>query len=143
MKHGTEEGQTCFRDGCEGHIELSESEDCACHISPPCSACVSRVYQCDECGWTEEDEPATPFVPSALQRAVVNHWTPRTLADLDKTKIDWISGGHSNSSMTKEGVFPIGTSAADVRKEVDGTFGGRFDRFNADAGTFKFIAYTD
>jgi hypothetical protein len=29
----------------------------------------------------------------------------------------------------------------DVRKEVDGTFGGRFEYF--EDGKFKFIAYTD
>lgn len=47
--------------------------------------------------------------------------------------------------MIKEGVYPeSGDRAADmarVRKEVDGTFGGRFDYFGH--GKFKFIAYTD
>jgi hypothetical protein len=60
---------------------------------------------------------------------------------LDATKVDWHSKGHTNSSMIKEGVYPAGTAQAEVRKLVDGTFGGRFEQFGG--GKFKFIAYTD
>ncbi|AWG45804.1 MULTISPECIES: hypothetical protein [unclassified Massilia] len=62
---------------------------------------------------------------------------------LDRTKIDWCSKSHSNASMIKEGVFPPGTSSADVRKLVDGSFGGRFEYFDEKRCEFKFIAYTD
>ena len=64
---------------------------------------------------------------------------------LDPTKVDFVSKLHSSCSMIKEGVYPqSGNDAADremVRKEVDGTFGGRFESFGG--GRFKFIAYTD
>ena len=43
--------------------------------------------------------------------------------------------------MIKEGVYPEGMTSQEVYKEVQGTFGGRFERF--DSGRFKFIAYTD
>lgn len=64
---------------------------------------------------------------------------------LDDTKVSWRNRSHSSCSMIKEGVYPqSGDPAADramVRKEVDGTFGGRFEHFGN--GKFKFIAYTD
>ncbi|MCO3773816.1 hypothetical protein FA127_29200 [Pseudomonas aeruginosa] len=50
---------------------------------------------------------------------------------------------HSGASMIKKGVFPIGTSRAEVEKAVIGTFGGRFEYFNEEKGQFKYIAYTD
>ena len=50
-------------------------------------------------------------------------WKPRPL---DPTKIDFHNKPHSNSSMIKEGVYPEGTTKEEVRKVVDGTFGGRF-----------------
>lgn len=43
--------------------------------------------------------------------------------------------------MIKEGVYPDGTTIQEVRKVVDGTFGGGFESFRN--GKFKFIAYTD
>lgn len=54
-------------------------------------------------------------------------WEPRPL---DATKVDW-----------HKGVYPEGTGIEEVRKLVDGTFGGRFEHFGG--GKFKFIAYTD
>lgn len=65
----------------------------------------------------------------------------RTLADLDKTKIDYISNSHTHFSMIMEGVYPEGATQNDVFKIVQGSFGGRFEYFGN--GKFKFIAYTD
>lgn len=53
---------------------------------------------------------------------------------LDHTKIDWHSKPHSGSSMVKEGVYPDGTTKAQVEEKVRGTFGG---------GRFRYVAYTD
>lgn len=53
---GTEDGQTCGRDGCEGVIQLEEPENCSCHIAPPCPACVSCGFYCAECGWRSNDD---------------------------------------------------------------------------------------
>ena len=60
---------------------------------------------------------------------------------LDNTKIDYRNKMYSSSSMIKEGVYPEGTTKDEVRKVVNGTFGGRFESFGG--GKFKFIAYTD
>ncbi|WP_413194216.1 hypothetical protein [Pararobbsia alpina] len=69
---------------------------------------------------------------------VYEHWKPRPL---DPTRIDYRNHPHSSCSMIKEGVYPEGTTIDEVRKVVDGTFGGRFEYFRD--GKFKFIAYTD
>lgn len=69
---------------------------------------------------------------------VYEAWKPRPL---DPTRIDYRNHPHSSCSMIKEGVYPDGTTMEEVRKVVDGTFGGRFEYFRD--GNFKFIAYTD
>lgn len=60
-----------------------------------------------------------------------------------KGGIEWVAKMHTNSSMIKEGTYPYPSEITrdDVRKEVNGTFGGRFEHFGN--GRFKFIAYTD
>jgi len=65
-------------------------------------------------------------------------FTPRPL---DPTKIDYRNYSHTHFSMIKEGVYPEGTTMEEVRKVVEGTFGGRFEYFGN--GKFKYIAYTD
>lgn len=60
---------------------------------------------------------------------------------MDPTKIDWHTRSHTSASQICDGVYPEGATMAEVRKLVDGTFGGRFDYFAG--GRFKFIAYTD
>lgn len=56
LEYGYTEGDVCNRQGCQGHIQLTEPEGCTCHISPPCSACVSVIHYCRECGWDETEE---------------------------------------------------------------------------------------
>lgn len=48
------EGDPCPMEGCIGHLQFSEVENCSCHINPPCQQCVARVLECPECGWDEE-----------------------------------------------------------------------------------------
>jgi hypothetical protein len=141
MKYGYDEGEVCGRKDCKGVIELRESDrSCSCHIHPPCSACTAEREWCPECGYERKDD----FVMNGY---LVNHkkteeafrcWEPRKL---DNTKIDWRNEHHTHFTMKKVGVYPEGTSIEDVRKAVDGTFGGRFDHFGN--GTFTFISYTD
>lgn len=142
MSAGHWEGEACCRNGCKGVIELEAKGDCSCHISPPCGACVNQAAFCPVCDWSSAEEVTINDYVVQIDKATGNYkwWEPRPL---DNTKIDWRSQGHTNASMIKEGVFPIGTSRADVEKEVMGTFGGRFEKFNAATGTFKYIAYTD
>lgn len=142
---GYEEGAACGREGCVGIIQTKDAENCSCHISPPCYQCTEPREYCPECDWRLVDEETTfndfkvgPVKPNGAW----THYRPRPL---DPTKINWHSKVHTNSSMIKEGVYPqSGDDAADraaVVKEVNGTFGGRFERFGG--GQFKFIAYTD
>lgn len=148
---GYEEGAECNREGCTGRIAMRAPENCSCHLSAPCGSCTAPRNYCPECDWEEADDPAPEPEPSAAdvaawaaQRA---KWRPRTLVDLDVTKIDWIYRPHSNSSMIKEGVYPDGLQPGELRKAIDGTFGGRFEYHYPPAdgkpGRFKFIAYTD
>lgn len=144
------EGDVCGRNGCTGCIQVRPSENCSCHLSAPCSSCTAPRNYCDECGWDEADEPAPEIKPQT--QAEKDYWA-RWRAEqerirnlpLDNTKVSWRSRSHSSCSMIKEGVYPQSENkAADremVQKEVDGTFGGRFEHFGN--GKFKFIAYTD
>ena len=101
---------------------------------------------CDECDWEEADEPALQDTP--MSQAEKDGWAAwakeqdrlRSLP-LDNTKVSWRDKSHSSCSMVKEGVYPLGMTAEEVRKHVDGTFGGRFESFGG--GQFRFIAYTD
>ena len=58
-KMEAEEGGKC--PFCEkGHLQYEEVEECSCHVSPPCFACVDAILICDSCG-----EPAVPCEPDA------------------------------------------------------------------------------
>lgn len=143
-EYGYCEGDTCGRNRCKGTIEMRKAENCSCHLSAPCSACTAPRCYCDTCEWDEADDEIINDYVVNVNKATGNYrsWEPRPL---DPTKIDWRSHGHTHFSMIKEGVYPQSDDdAADrenVRKAVDGTFGGRFERFGD--GFFKFIAYTD
>lgn len=140
MTFGYAEGDKCGRNGCGGIIDTHPSENCSCHISPPCSSCTSPRNFCPECGWEEsEDTVFNGFIVNIdRETGVFKSYERRPL---DRTKIDWHSYSHSSCSMIKRGVYPEGTTAAEVRALVDGTFGGRFNYFRN--GEFEFVAYTD
>ena len=135
------DGEICNRDGCDGIIEQSEIDSCSCHINPPCPACTEPRGYCPKCDWDEKEEPVViPKTTEAdkkfLAELIANRDKP-----LDNTKINWKSYSHTHFSMIKEGVYPEGTTKAEVLNKVNGTFGGRFEHFGN--GRFKFIAYTD
>lgn len=143
LSKGIEEGDKCNRNGCEGILRLSDRINCSCHISPPCSYCMDREICCPECDWKYSDdyvqEKINGFIVDTNKNTRVHEaWK---LRELDKTKIDYHNFSHSNSSRIKRGVYPEGTSIEDVRKEVIGTFGGRFNYFRD--GKFEYVAYTD
>lgn len=50
MKSIHEEGDNCKDEQCTGTYEFSESQNCTCHISPPCDDCVDVPLVCNECG---------------------------------------------------------------------------------------------
>ena len=51
---GTYEGNICKRGGCDGEIEIKATENCSCHISPPCSGCEEAPLYCPKCLWEED-----------------------------------------------------------------------------------------
>lgn len=140
------EGDTCERDGCTGVIAMHRSENCSCHINPPCGSCTAPRGYCPECDWQEADEPEPE--PAPQSQASKDYWAEwakeqeriRNLP-LDNTKVSWRFIPHTHFSMIKEGVYPESMTRAQVEKEVEGTFGGRFEYFGG--GKFKYIAYTD
>lgn len=137
---GNEEGEMCWRNGCQGVISIIDIEGCSCHINPPCGACTSPREYCPVCGWlAEDDEDITyiPMIPNQLGEVVKGPY-PRPL---DPRKIDYHVLSHTSSSQICEGVYPEGTTKEDVESRVRGTFGGRFERFGG--GKFKYVAYTD
>jgi hypothetical protein len=85
---------------------------------------------------TGEDLPPT----KPKSRFVVDKGVP-----LDSSMIDCRTEYHSSFSthftMYMYGVYPEGTTQAQVRSVVEGTFGGYFASFGN--GEFQYIAYTD
>lgn len=152
-KPGDEEGATCGRAGCLGTITLRETDNCSCHISPPCSACMAPRLYCSDCDWDEADEPKPEPKPSIPRTQFEHEFWQKWQQEqeqlrnqpLDNTRVSWRDKPHTHFSMIKEGVYPqSGDRNADremVLKEVNGTFGGRFTSFGD--GKFTFIAYTD
>lgn len=136
---GYEEGSVCNRNGCCGVIAIHKSENCSCHIAPPCGSCCAPRGYCPECDWQEKDDPLvimevkTIYLPSG--------WTDRVKRVLDPTKIDYRIEMHSSSSQLCIGVYPPTATRADVENRVCGTFGGRFESFGN--GRFRYVAYTD
>jgi hypothetical protein len=139
--YGTIRGDVCNRNGCTGIIDEQETDGCcSCHINPPCSFCVDDRHYCPVCGW-EAIEEQRAYNDKVSKETKPFEYKRRTIEDLDKTKIDWIYKPHTHFTMLKEGVYPKGATKEDVFKEVQGSFGGRFDKF--ENGHFIFIAYTD
>ena len=149
IEHGCCEEDICGRNGCEGTIvKDTDAESCSCHISPPCSYCHCDV-QSNECDWASSDEhvqeQSTPFQKIDW----LENWEQKQLefrnqlndSSIEFDKVVFRTESHSNSSMKKIGAYPRGMSREQLKEEVDGTFGGRFEWVNENR--FSFIAYTD
>lgn len=135
-----EEGDRCPE--CHsGYLYYPPVIGCACHINPPCFACVDNQLVCDKCGF-EPEEPERKIV--ALTSPSAGVWIEEMVykpRPLDKSRIDYRTKMHTQSSQICEGVYPEGTTRDEVEKVVRGSFGGRFEYFGN--GKFKYIAYTD
>ena len=55
-ERGSEEGDRCNRDGCDGIMRIETEENCSCHISAPCHSCVNSWLECDICGARTDEE---------------------------------------------------------------------------------------
>lgn len=136
---GYEEGEKCNRSGCAGFIATHASENCSCHIAPPCGSCTDLRNHCPECDWQEKNDPLV--IQEVTTIYMQTGWVDRSKRALDPTKIDYRIEMHSNSSQLCIGVYPEGATAAEVESRVKGTFGGRFQSFGN--GRFEYVAYTD
>ena len=143
------EGDVCGRDGCAGVIETHPSENCSCHIAPPCGSCTAPRNFCPVCDWQEAGDVTVEHINDYVCKTdnttgVFRSWE---LRPLDPTRIDWHSKSHTHFSMILEGVYPAGTTREELMKAIDGTFGGRFEYHqqptDGKPGRFKYIAYTD
>lgn len=139
MELGYAEGDTCGRGGCNGVIGVHRSENCSCHISPPCWSCTQPRNFCPECDWQEKDDPLVVMEVTTIHMPMGG--VERTKRILDPTKIDWRVEMHSSSSQLCIGVYPEGVTSKEVEAKVKGTFGGRFNYFQN--GRFEYVAYTD
>lgn len=136
---GYEEGEVCNRAGCLGIIATHKSENCSCHIAPPCWSCSQPRGYCPECDWQEKDDPLVIMEVKTIYLPFGG--VDRVKRILDPTKIAYRIEAHSNSSQLCIGVYPPTASRADVEQRVRGTFGGRFNKFGN--GEFEYVAYTD
>ncbi len=146
-EHGIEKGEVCNRDDCQGIIDEHDTDSCcSCHISPPCSYCTDSREYCPVCNWDgreEQIQEENKIRQVDYRQCIDSFFKVRTMDDLDKSKIDYLSMSHTHFSMRKKGVFPKGTTKNEVEQKVKGSFGGRFKSFNEDTCTFEYIAYTD
>jgi hypothetical protein len=153
---GYSKGEICNRDGCVGVIDEHDLDGgCSCHINPPCSYCETPKEYCPVCGWDareEKDSYEKRYAPSEDQlkkwelereerRKRDDEFYKRWRGELPIEKYEDRHEFHTHFTMIKFGVYPDSMTMDDVRLIVDGSFGGRFERFGN--GRFKFIAYTD
>ncbi len=151
-------GEMCNRDGCEGIIEEHDIDGgCSCHSCPPCSYCTEPRGYCSECGWDEKEE-RDAYEESQRQYWKAYHERPDVVAEAKRQEeerklfIKMYNGeipvdkyrcnhrAHTHFSQILYGVHP-NMSMEEIRKEVRGSFGGRFIKFND--YSFEYIAYTD
>lgn len=138
---GYTDGDICGRDSCFGVIKLHKVVNCSCHINPPCYSCTSATHFCPACGWEESDDPLCVREASKYYIGGPTPFVERKSRVLDPTKIDYIIEMHSNASQKCIGVYPEGTTRAEVEARCKGSWGGRFESFGN--GRFVYIAQTD
>ena len=162
MNEGYLKGEKCNRNGCEGIIAEHYTDTCcSCHNNPPCSHCTTSREYCPVCDWSGRDEQieteskitesygyaGMPGL-SYYNSEGANTYRSRVLKMMSgqmarPNTLMYVNEGHTHFSMIKKGIFPEGMKREDLLKEINGTFGGRFQYYNADTGVFNFIAYTD
>lgn len=152
MEIGYLKGELCCRHGCNGVIEEHEVEgSCSCHSNPPCSYCTTAKEYCPECNWEASEEDNEPYIVNSA----IEDWGKKYqdhingIEDMRKgivpiEKFECYHKPHTHFSMIKTGCFPPNSMSREaVESKVSGSWGGRFTEFNADKGTFSYIAYTD
>lgn len=142
-----EEGSACTECN-NGVLEYQQIENCYCHLTAPCHFCVHQKLECCSCGevYEHEEEEFPKIVSTEFEGLYVKiNDKPKTIDDLDKTKIDYLPPRNSYASMVYTGVYPENEDDSEIRSKIrdklKGSFGGRFNYFRN--GRFEFVAYTD
>ena len=136
MSQDMTEGDPCPQ--C-GESTVKEIENCSCHISPPCSACVDALLFCRKCGW--EDEPIK-YEPSTVSVEPYKH--VQSTRDLGNGKriLNYQMDSNSGSTMVYTGYYEGDVTWADIIGCFgDGTFGHRLGVLHN--GYFKYTKITD
>lgn len=150
-------GDKCNRNECKGNIDEHDKDgSCRCHINPPCSYCTTDTAYCPECGWQPADDikPVDPEIEKKNQeyyRKENERWREQRELFYRKyngaepiTELEMRTESHTHFSQKVIGVFPPNTETrTSLLPKVNGTFGGRWESFIPDRGSFSFIAYTD
>lgn len=124
-----QEGDACPF-GCSGKLSYPKSENCTCHINPPCGSCTEVMLTCPVCGWEDDRQPLKP-VPKSVS-AEWKKWyrdnSPPWNSDLGDGKrlLDWKYDGRSGSTMVYTGRYEGSVTAKEILDHFgDGTFGHR------------------
>lgn len=159
MEEGTEKGEVCNRDGCQGIIAEHEKENgCSCHINPPCSSCTTPREYCPECEWDAHDEQneAEKLSLQRFNESGQSEAYRKQNEEFDArrrafyalfhstevvTEFQCRTESHTHFSQKVIGMYPGENLTPENMKQIRGTFGGRFEH-NAH-GRFVYIAYTD
>lgn len=163
---GYSEGEKCNRLGCLGIIRAYGSDSCSCHINPPCSSCTTAREYCPECDWDAEEEDREYWkakdeaekkwfeTPAGQEYRRKLKEDQERRAEIEKTfelkflgripvdKFDCRREGHTHSSMRIRFIFPPSGFTKEMMKEIEGTFGGRFEQ-SPSHWRGVYIAYTD
>jgi hypothetical protein len=49
-----DEGLSCTDEDCDGTFEYV-TENCSCHINPPCESCINATLACTKCGLEDQE----------------------------------------------------------------------------------------
>jgi len=157
VESGLVKGETCNRNDCKGIIAEHDKEGgCSCHINPPCSYCTTDTAYCPDCNWQAGDDYVA-VDPEIEKRnrdsyaAQMKKWDEQRDSFYRKfhsketiEKLEMRHEGHTHFSQKIIGVFPPNSETREsLYPQVKGTFGGRWEYINVEAGKFSFIAYTD
>jgi hypothetical protein len=146
--NGYYKGELCNRNGCKGVIDEHEKESgCSCHINPPCSSCTTNLEFCPICEWESEDEKHE-YLEELAKNIKPMSFKRKTLADLDKSKVDWIVSNSWHSGMEITGVYPENLTMEKVIEKLKDS-GIRFDKIcmgkfkHFSNGKFVYSYFTD